>query len=118
MTFLETISSLLEVPMREGKIRQYAGLLDREGRMTRRVQLDLILALCDKVVELEKLLQPLPPSLINVSNTRTELAGLTYETDLTKEAQLKLKRQENIKKAQEARRKKYELKRAQTQQNA
>lgn len=113
MTLLETMSNILGMPIREGKWRQYVSMLDREGKITKRVQLDMILALCEKVSELES----------SLSQPQAFVGGFTVSEPLeapklTPEEELKLKRQANIKKAQEARRKKYELKRAASQQNA
>lgn len=115
MTFLEELSTILGVPLRKGKIRQYAGLLDREGRMTKRVQLDMLLLISEKLAELDTTTK----DTIIDAPTATALDEMFSPTQpLTKEEEMKIKRQENMKKAQEARRRKYELKRAATQQNA
>lgn len=118
MKFIESLSAILDVPIRSGNLRKYAGILDREGRVTRKVQLDLILALCDKVIEIEEKLDVPQPVAVHVDPaTFAPIPPLTSPSR-EREAELKLKRQANIKKAQEARRKKYELKRANSQQNA
>ena len=100
MTFLEKISSILDVPLRQGKIRQYAALLDREGRITKKVQLDLILAICEEIVEMQNTPTPAPITTMEISPI--------IVTRLSKEEELYQKRLENIKKAQAARKAKYE----------
>lgn len=121
MTLLETMSSILGMPIREGKWRQYLTMLDRDGKIDKKTQLEMILALCEKISEIEKELgRPISTTVsvkdlyIPLEETVAPQTALeTLDTPLTPEA-LKLKRQENMKKAQEARRKKYELKRAAT----
>lgn len=121
MTLLETMSSILGMPIREGKWRQYLTMLDRDGKIDKKTQLEMILALCEKISEIEKELGRPISTTVSVKDLYIPLDGTsggvpqtaleTLDNPLTPEA-LKLKRQENIKKAQEARRKKYELKRA------
>lgn len=75
----------------------------------------MLLLMCEKLAEFDTT----PKDTIIDAPTATALDAIFTPTQpLTKEEEMKIKRQENIKKAQEARRRKYELKRAATQQNA
>lgn len=111
MTLLETMSSILGMPIREGKWRQYLTMLDRDGKIDKKTQLEMILALCEKISEIEKELGRPIATTITSKDLFIPLEETVAPAPLTPE-EMKLKRQENIKKAQEARRKKYELKRA------
>lgn len=123
------MSDILGMPIREGKWRQYLAMLDRDGKITKKTQMDMILALCETVAELEDEVvrvshSPSLPMGMAVAGTEnyigTSFAGLAVDEVKTEElnpeehaaAELKKKRQANMKKAQDARRQKYELKRA------
>lgn len=54
------------MPIQEGMWRRYIDILDRDGKVSKKVQLEMILALCEAVEDIEKKLdekdQPLQSS--------------------------------------------------------
>lgn len=68
MTLNERISQILGVSIQQNQWRKYLELLDRQGAVTKKIQLDMIVALCEKFTELEDKLAQNEPKTVKKDN--------------------------------------------------
>ncbi len=65
------VSRTLEVLIPEGKWRQYIDALDRDGKFTRKNQVEMNLILCEQVEIIEKMIEDLYTQLEKSDSQRT-----------------------------------------------
>lgn len=68
------ISRTLDVLIPEDKWSEYADMLDREGKLTKKRQLEMLLILCQSVEQLETLIEDLYFQLENKPNETSKRA--------------------------------------------
>lgn len=59
MTIRQKVSDILGISIQEGRWVSYTATLDREGSFTRKTMLDILMALCEAVEDLENQVESL-----------------------------------------------------------
>lgn len=100
----EKVSTILNIPIRSGRWVTYTESLDREGKFTRKVMLDIIMALCEEVESLESQIELLRykgtgsgVAGLNLSDPSLEKLAVNQPVDLTKFETPEAVRKEEIK---------------------